>query len=100
MKWMHEGGGPQGLLTTAGGLLFGNDGSSQLLRLRRGDGEDPVAYVDADTDRRMALRPILLDGGQFIVSRRAGYGVCVHAESLIGLSSSRAEVVDREAIKS
>jgi alcohol dehydrogenase (cytochrome c) len=30
LKWMHEGGGAQGLLSTAGGLLFGNDGQSNF----------------------------------------------------------------------
>ena len=29
-KWMHEGGGAQGLLSTAGGLVFGHDGSTNF----------------------------------------------------------------------
>jgi alcohol dehydrogenase (cytochrome c) len=66
MKWMHEGGGPQGLLTTAGGLLFGNDGSSNFCAFDAATGKILWhTWMPALTTN--GAQTFLLDGFQFIV---------------------------------
>ena len=78
---MHEGGGPQGLLTTAGGLLFGNDGSNYLCAFDAATGKIlwhtwmPTLTTNGPSD--VPARWLSVHRG-----RRAGYCVCVHAESL------------------
>jgi alcohol dehydrogenase (cytochrome c) len=65
-KWMHEGGGPQGLLTTAGGLLFGHDGSTNFCAFDAATGKIlwhtwmPVLPTNG-------AQTFLLDGFQFIM---------------------------------
>jgi alcohol dehydrogenase (cytochrome c) len=66
LKWMHEGGGPQGLLTTAGGLLFGYDGSNNFCAFDAQTGRIlwhtwmPVATTNG-------AQTFLLDGFQFVM---------------------------------
>jgi alcohol dehydrogenase (cytochrome c) len=66
MKWMHEGGGAQGLLTTAGGLLFGHDGSTNFCAFDAATGKIlwhtwmPVLPTNG-------AQTYLLDGFQFIM---------------------------------
>ena len=66
MKWFHAGGGAQGLMSTAGGLVFGGDGASHF-----------IAF-DADTGKHLWLTVLfsipgcgaetfLLDGHQFVL---------------------------------
>ncbi len=65
-KWMHEGGGAQGLLTTAGGLLFGHDGSTNFCAFDAATGKIlwhtwlPVLPTNGATT-------FLMDGRQFII---------------------------------
>src|SRR5579863_1307630 len=66
MKWMHEGGGPQGLLTTAGGLLFGNDGSSNFCAFDAATGKI-LWHTWMPTLTTNGPQTFLLDGFQFIV---------------------------------
>ena len=81
MKWMHEGGGPQGLLTTAGGLLFGNDGSTNFCAFDAATGKIlwhtwmPALTTNGASD--VPARWLSVHRG-----RRAGYGVCVYSEPL------------------
>jgi alcohol dehydrogenase (cytochrome c) len=66
LKWMHEGGGPQGLLTTAGELLFGHDGASSFCAFDAQTGKIlwhswmPVVTTNG-------AQTYLLDGFQFIM---------------------------------
>ncbi len=66
MKWMHEGGGAQGLLTTAGGLLFGHDGSTNFCAFDAATGKIlwhtwlPVLPTNGATT-------FMMDGRQFII---------------------------------
>ena len=66
-KWMHEGGGPQGLLTTAGGLLFGHDGSTNFCAFDAATGKIlwhtwmPVLPTNG-------AQTYLLDGFQFMIA--------------------------------
>ena len=66
MKWMHEGGGPQGLLTTSGGLLFGNDGSSNFCAFDAATGKI-LWHTWMPTLTTNGAQTFLLDGFQFIV---------------------------------
>ena len=66
LKWMHEGGGPQGLLSTAGGLLFGHDGSTNFCAFDAATGKIlwhtwmPVLPTNGATT-------FMMDGFQFII---------------------------------
>ena len=81
MKWMHEGGGAQGLLTTAGGLLFGNDGSTNFCAFDAATGKIlwhtwmPVLPTNGAPD---------LPAGRLSVhhDRRPGHGLRLHAEQV------------------
>ena len=66
MKWMHEGGGPQGLLTTAGGLLFGNDGSSNFCAFDAATGKI-LWHTWMPTLTTNGAQTYLLDDFQFVV---------------------------------
>ena len=81
-KWMHEGGGPQGLLTTAGGLLFGNDGSTNFCAFDAATGKISLAHLDAGSahQRRpdVPARWLSVHHG-----RRAGYRLRVYAEPVM-----------------
>ncbi len=66
MKWMHEGGGPQGLLTTAGGLLFGNDGSTNFCAFDAATGKI-LWHTWMPTLTTNGAQTYMLDGFQFIM---------------------------------
>jgi alcohol dehydrogenase (cytochrome c) len=66
MKWMHEGGGPQGLLTTAGGLLFGYDGSRNFCAFDAATGKI-LWHTWIPTATTNGAQTFLLDGFQFVL---------------------------------
>ncbi len=66
MKWMHEGGGAQGLLSTAGGLLFGNDGSSNFCAFDALTGKI-LWHTWMPTLTSNGAQTYLIDGFQFVV---------------------------------
>jgi alcohol dehydrogenase (cytochrome c) len=65
MKWMHEGGGPQGLLTTAGGLLFGYDGSQNFCAFDTLTGKI-LWHTWLPTGTTNGATTFLLDGFQYV----------------------------------
>ena len=65
MKWMHEGGGPQGLLTTAGGLLFGYDGSQNFCAFDTLTGKI-LWHTWLPTATTNGATTFLLDGFQYV----------------------------------
>jgi alcohol dehydrogenase (cytochrome c) len=65
MKWMHEGGGPQGLLTTAGGLLFGYDGSQNFCAFDTVTGKI-LWHTWLPTATTNGATTFLLDGFQYV----------------------------------
>jgi alcohol dehydrogenase (cytochrome c) len=67
MKWMSQGGGAQGLLTTAGGLLFGHDGSTNFCAFDAATGAVLWRSHDLKTNTTNGPETFLLDGRQFIV---------------------------------
>ena len=66
MKWMHEGGGPQGLLSTAGGLLFGNDGSQNFCAFDAATGKI-LWHTWMPTLTSNGAQTYLVDGFQMVV---------------------------------
>jgi alcohol dehydrogenase (cytochrome c) len=66
MKWMHEGGGAQGLLSTAGGLLFGHDGGSNFCAFDAYTGK-VLWHTALGATPTNGPETFLLDGFQFVV---------------------------------
>jgi len=66
LKWMHEGGGAQGLLSTAGGLLFGNDGSTNFCAFDATTGK-VLWHTWMPTLTSNGAQTYMVDGYQMIV---------------------------------
>ena len=66
MKWFHAGGGAQGLLSTAGHLLFGNDGGGNFISFDQDTGKIlwHTALLQNPSD---GPETFMLDGRQFIL---------------------------------
>jgi alcohol dehydrogenase (cytochrome c) len=60
------GGGPMGLLSTAGGLLFGNDGGGNFVAYEAATGK-PLWHAGLGTNTTNGPETFLLDGRQFVV---------------------------------
>jgi len=57
IAWRHTlpgGGGPTGMLTTAGGLLFAGDGAGNLVAFDAANGTPPLEYPARHRDERAA----------------------------------------------
>jgi alcohol dehydrogenase (cytochrome c) len=59
-------GGPMGLLSTAGGLLFGNDGGGNFVAYDAATGR-PLWHAGLNTNTSNGPETFLLDGRQFVV---------------------------------
>jgi alcohol dehydrogenase (cytochrome c) len=59
-------GGPVGLLSTAGGLLFGNDGGNNFVAYDAATGK-PLWHAGLGTNTSNGPQTYLLDGRQYIV---------------------------------
>jgi alcohol dehydrogenase (cytochrome c) len=72
LAWKHEyrsvgGGRASGLLTTAGGLLFGGDVAGNLVAFDASNGR-PLWHVYLGTQVSNAPETFLLDGRQYVLS--------------------------------
>lgn len=59
-------GGPMGLLSTAGGVLFGNDGGGNFVAYDAATGR-PLWHAGLNTNTSNGPETFLLDGRQFVV---------------------------------
>jgi acido-empty-quinoprotein group A len=74
VRWSHPlamnafgaGGGPMGLLSTAGGLLFGNDGGGNFVAYDAATGK-PLWHAGLGTNTSNGPQTFLLDGRQYVV---------------------------------
>src|SRR5262249_21882885 len=69
VRWTHPfpgGGGAMGLLSTAGGLLFGHDGSGNFVAYDPANGK-ALWHAGLGTNTSNGPETFLLDGRQFIV---------------------------------
>jgi alcohol dehydrogenase (cytochrome c) len=71
-------GGPMGLLSTAGGLLFGNDGGGNFVAYDAATGQ-PLWHAGLGTNTSNGPQTFLLDGSQYIV---VGAGDALYAFAL------------------
>jgi alcohol dehydrogenase (cytochrome c) len=71
-------GGPMGLLSTAGGLLFGNDGGGNFVAYDAASGK-PLWHAGLGTNTTNGPQTYLLDGKQYVV---VGAGDTLYAFSL------------------
>ncbi|HVV44830.1 MAG TPA: PQQ-binding-like beta-propeller repeat protein, partial [Bryobacteraceae bacterium] len=78
MKWFHAGGGAQGLLSTAGGLLFGGDGAQHFIAFDAATGK-PLWHTALLANHTNGPQTYLLDGKQFIL---VGAGDMLYAFTL------------------
>jgi alcohol dehydrogenase (cytochrome c) len=72
------GGGPMGLLSTAGGLLFGNDGGGNFVAYEAATGK-PLWRAGLGTNTTNGPQTFLLDGRQYVV---VGAGDTLYAFAL------------------
>jgi acido-empty-quinoprotein group A len=70
MRWTHPfpggGGGAMGLLSTAGGLLFGNDGSGNFVAYDPASGK-PLWHAGLGANTSNGPQTFVLDGRQYVV---------------------------------
>ena len=66
MKWFHSGGGAQGLLTTAGHLLFGNDGQGNFIAFDQNTGKI-LWHAALQANPTNGPETFMLDGRQIIL---------------------------------
>lgn len=86
VKWSHPlaqsawgaGGGPMGLLSTAGGLLFGNDGGGNFVAYAAATGK-PLWHAGLGSDSSNGPSTFLLDGRQYVL---VGAGDALYAFTL------------------
>jgi alcohol dehydrogenase (cytochrome c) len=78
MKWFHPGGGAQGLMSTAGGLLFGGDGASHFIAFDDETGK-PLWHTLLAANHSNGPQTYMLDGFQFIL---VGAGDTLYAFTL------------------
>ena len=86
VRWSHPlavnaggyGGGPMGLLSTAGGLLFGNDGGGDFVAYDAASGK-PLWHAGLGTNTSNGPQTFLLDGRQYVV---VGAGDSLYAFTL------------------
>jgi alcohol dehydrogenase (cytochrome c) len=78
MKWFHPGGGAQGLLSTAGGLLFGGDGAQHFIAFDAATGK-PLWHTALLANHTNGPQTYLLDGKQFVL---VGAGDTLYAFTL------------------
>jgi alcohol dehydrogenase (cytochrome c) len=86
VKWSHplatgpggSLGGPMGLLSTAGGLLFGNDGGGNFVAYDAANGQ-ALWHAGLGTNTTNGPQTFLLDGRQYIV---VGAGDALYAFTL------------------
>jgi acido-empty-quinoprotein group A len=86
VRWSHPlavgaggtSGGPMGLLSTAGGLLFGNDGASNFVAYDAATGK-PLWHAGLGANSSNGPQTFLLDGRQYVV---VGAGDSLYAFSL------------------
>ena len=71
-------GGPMGLLSTAGGLLFGNDGGANFVAYDAATGK-PLWHAGLGVNTSNGPQTFLLDGRQFVV---VGAGDALYAFTL------------------
>jgi alcohol dehydrogenase (cytochrome c) len=71
-------GGPMGLLSTAGGLVFGNDGGGNFVAYEAATGK-PLWHAGLGTNTSNGPQTFLLDGKQYVV---VGAGDTLYAFSL------------------
>ena len=71
-------GGPMGLLSTAGGLLFGNDGGGNFVAYDAATGK-PLWHAGLGTNTTNGPQTFLLDGRQYVV---VGAGDTLYAFTL------------------
>ena len=81
LKWFHTGGGAQGLMSTAGGLLFGGDGAPAFHRLRSRNRQTALAHGAAGQPHQ---RPPDVSSGRQAVraGRRGRHALRLHAEPI------------------
>jgi alcohol dehydrogenase (cytochrome c) len=78
VKWkVPTTGGPQGLLSTAGGLVFGTDGAGTFIAFDAADGK-PLWHAGTGTTTNAPVS-YMLDGKQYVV---VGAGDTLYAFSL------------------
>jgi alcohol dehydrogenase (cytochrome c) len=78
LKWFHAGGGAQGLLSTAGGLVFGGDGAQHFIAFDAENGE-PLWHTTLGANHSNGPETYLLDGRQFVL---VGAGDTLYAFTL------------------
>ena len=78
MKWFHAGGGAQGLMSTAGGLVFGGDGASHFIAFDAATGK-PLWHTLLGANHTNGPQTYLLDGFQFVL---VGAGDTLYAFTL------------------
>ncbi|PYQ11007.1 MAG: acido-empty-quinoprotein group A [Acidobacteria bacterium] len=86
VRWSHPlavnaggyGGGPMGLLSTAGGLLFGNDGGGDFVAYDAASGK-PLWHAGLGANTSNGPQTFLLDGRQYVV---VGAGDSLYAFTL------------------
>ena len=66
MQWFHAGGGPQGLLTTAGHLLFGGDGHGNFMALDQDTGKT-LWHTALRNEPSDGPETFMLDGQQVVL---------------------------------
>ena len=75
---LHDAGGAMGLLSTAGGLLFGNDGGANFVAYEPTTGR-PLWHAGLGVNTSNGPQTYLLDGRQYIV---VGAGDSLYAFAL------------------
>ncbi len=80
MKWFHAGGGAQGLLTTAGHLLFGDDGQGNFIAFDQDTGKI-LWHAALNQNPTNGPQTFMLDGRQIIL---VAAGDQLHAFTLAG----------------
>jgi alcohol dehydrogenase (cytochrome c) len=78
MKWFHAGGGAQGLMSTAGGLVFGGDGASHFIAFDADTGK-PLWHTLLFSNPGNGAETFMLDGKQFVL---VGAGDMLYAFTL------------------
>jgi alcohol dehydrogenase (cytochrome c) len=78
LKWFHQGGGAQGLMSTAGGLLFGGDGAQHFIAFDAETGK-PLWHTTLLANHTNGPQTYLLDGKQFVL---VGAGDMLYAFTL------------------
>jgi acido-empty-quinoprotein group A len=78
MKWFHAGGGAQGLMSTAGGLVFGGDGANHFIAFDAETGK-PRWHTTLSANHSNGPQTYMLDGFQFVL---VGAGDTLYAFTL------------------